>query len=132
MYENDYWIVVPACEVNESATRDKNGENELMDECDLPLDLELTERIEVDDETLPYVEEVWNCPEQTKIDKGVELDFPLTMETRQSKRGRDKRKYNPYGEDFFVDRNILVDVTDAIVGLDEIAVPIKTGKGVQT
>ena len=54
------------------------------------------------------------------------------METRQSKRGRDKRKYNPYGEDFFVDRNILVDVTDAIVGLDEIAVPIKTGKGVQT
>ena len=60
VYENDYWIVVPACEVNESATRDKNGENELMDECDLPLDLDLTERIEVDDETIPYVEEVWN------------------------------------------------------------------------
>ena len=44
--------------------------------CDLPLDLELTERVEVDDETLPQVEEDWDCPEQTEIDKGIQPDFP--------------------------------------------------------
>ena len=32
--------------------RDKNDGNEVVDDCDLPLDLELTERVEVDDETL--------------------------------------------------------------------------------
>ena len=40
----------------------------------------------MDDETLPYAEEDWDCPEQTEIDKGIQPDFPLTMETRQSKR----------------------------------------------
>ena len=53
----------PACEVNERGTRDKNDGNEVVDDCDLPLDLELTERVEVDDETLPYAEEDWDCPE---------------------------------------------------------------------
>ena len=43
----------PACEVNERGTRDNNDGNEVVDNCDLPLDLELTERAEVDDETLP-------------------------------------------------------------------------------
>ena len=90
VHENDYMIVDPACDLNESGTRDKNDGNEVLDDCDLPLDLVLTERIEVDDETLPYVEEDWNCPEQTETDKGVEPDFPLTMEMRKSKRGRDK------------------------------------------
>ena len=28
-------------------------------------DLELTERVEVNDETLPYAEEDWDCPDQT-------------------------------------------------------------------
>ena len=57
MQEGDYLIVDPACEVNERGTRDKNDGNEVVDDCDLPLDLELTERVEVDDETLPYAEE---------------------------------------------------------------------------
>ena len=52
--EGDYLIVDPACKVNERGTRDKNDGNEVVDDCDLPLDLELTERVEVDDETLPY------------------------------------------------------------------------------
>ena len=82
MQEGDYLIVDPACEVNERGTRDKNDGNEVVDDCDLPLDLELTERVEVDDETLPYAEEDWDCPEQTEIDKGIQPDFPLTMETR--------------------------------------------------
>ena len=38
--------------MNERGTRDKNDGNEVVDDCDLPLDLELTERVEVDDETL--------------------------------------------------------------------------------
>ena len=49
----DYLIVDPACEVNERGTRDKNDGNEVIDNCDLPLVLELTELGEVDDEFIP-------------------------------------------------------------------------------
>ena len=45
------------------------------------------------------------------------------METRQSKKGRNKKKYNPYGEDFVIDRIVLSDMMDSLVGLDEVAVP---------
>ena len=121
MQEGDYLIVDPACEVNERGTRDKNDGNEVVDDCDLPLDLELTERVEVDDETLPYAEEDWDCPEQIEIDKEIQPDFPLTMETRQSKRGKNQKKYNPYGKDFVVDRIVVSDVMDSLVGLDEVA-----------
>ena len=123
MQEGDYLIVHPACEVNERGICDKNDRNEVVDNCDLPLDLELTERVEVDDETLPYAKEDWDCPEQTEIDKGIQPDFPLTMETRQSKNGRDKKKYNPYGEDFVIDRIVLSDIMESLMGLDEVAVP---------
>ena len=123
MQEGDYLIVDPACEVNERGTRDKNDGSEMVDNCDLPLDLELFERMEVDDETLPYAKEAWVCQEQTEIDKGVQLDFPLTMKTRQSKKGRNKKKPNPYGEDFVIDRIVLSDMTESLVGLDEVAVP---------
>ena len=58
--EGDYLIVDPACEVNERDTRDKNDGNKVVDDCDLPLDLELTERVEMDDETLPYAKEDWD------------------------------------------------------------------------
>ena len=44
------------------------------------------------------------------------------MDTRQGKRGRNKKEYNPYGEDFVVDSIVLSDVADSIVGLDEIVV----------
>ena len=94
-----------------------------MDNCELSLDLELTERVEVDDETLSYAEEDWDCPEQTEIDKGVQPDLPFAMETRQGKNGKNKKKYNPYGEDFVVDRIVLSDMMDSLVGLDEVAVP---------
>ena len=43
MHDEDYLIVEPACEVNERGTRDKNDGNELVDDFDLPLELELTE-----------------------------------------------------------------------------------------
>ena len=123
MQEGNYLIVDPACEVNERGTRDKNDGNEVVDNCDLPLDLQLTERVEVDDETLPYTEEEWDCPEQTEIENGVQPDFPLAMEIRQSKKGRNKKKYNPYGEGFVIDRIVLSDMMESLVGLDEVAVP---------
>ena len=90
MHDEDYLIVNPACEVNEN---DKNDGNEVVDNCDLPLDLDLNERVEVDDETLPYAKEDRDCPEKTEVDKGVQPDFPFTMETRQGKRGKNKMKY---------------------------------------
>ena len=122
MQEGDFFIVDPACEVNERGTRDKNDRNEMVDNCDLPLDLELTERVEVDDETLPYAEEDWDCPEQTEIDKGVQPELPFTMETRQGKKGWNKRKCKPYGADFVIDRIVLSDIMDSLVELDEVAV----------
>ena len=76
MHDEDYLIVDPTCEVNERCRRDKNDGNELIDDCDLPLDLELTERLEVDDETLPYTQEDWDCPEQTEVDTEWSLFFP--------------------------------------------------------
>ena len=95
----------------------------MVDECDLPLDLELTDRVEVDDKTFPYAEEDWDCPEQTGTDKGVQPDSPFTMKTRQSKKGKNIKKYNPYGEDFVVDRIVFSDMMDSPLGLDEVVVP---------
>ena len=93
-----------------------------MNNFDLPLDLEIIEQIEVDDETLHYAEEDCNNQEQTSVDKVVELDFPLTMDARQSKMGKDKKNKNPYGEYFVVDKMVLDDITDLVVGLDEIMI----------
>ena len=44
------------------------------------------------------------------------------METHQSKRGKNKNKYNPYGEDFVIDRIVVSDIMNSLVGLDEVAV----------
>ena len=60
--------------------------------------------------------------EHTEIDKGVKPDCSFTMESHQGKRERNKKKYNPYGEDFVVDRIVLSELADSIVGLDEIVV----------
>ena len=43
------------------------------------------------------------------------------MGTRQGKSGRIISKNNPHGENFVLDRIILSDVADSIVGLDKIA-----------
>ena len=75
-----------------------------------------------------YAEEDWDCPEQTEIDKEIQPDFPLTMKAHQSKKGRSKKKYNPYGEDFVIDMIVLSDLKDSLVRLDEITVPREIGK----
>ena len=57
-----------------------------------------------------------------KLTKEYGLTFlSLTLETRQSKRGKNEKKYNPYGEDYVVDRIVVSDVMDSLVGLDEVA-----------
>ena len=109
--------------MNERGTRYKNDGNEVVDDGDLPLDLELTKRVGVDDETLPYSEEDWHCPEQTEIDKEIQPDCPSTMGTRQGKNGRNKKKYNPCGEDLVSDRIVLSDMMDSLVGLNEVMGP---------
>ena len=44
LHDDDYLMVHLACEVNERGIRDKNDGNEVLDYCDLPLNLELFER----------------------------------------------------------------------------------------
>ena len=45
------------------------------------------------------------------------------VQTRQRKKGKNKKKYNPYGKDFVIDRIVLSDAMDSLLGLDEVVVP---------
>ena len=78
--------------------------------------------IEADDETLPYAEEDWQDPEQMEVPKNLEPDLPLTIQTRQNDGKRPKKKYNPYGDDFVVDRLDLEKIVEEVVGLEGITV----------
>ena len=110
----------PACEVNEKSTRGKNDGNEVVEEGSSPsLDLDPNEVIEADEETLPYAEEDWQDPEQMGVLKNLEPDLPFTIQTRQSVR---TKKYNPYGDDFVVDRIDLKKIVEEVVGLEEMTV----------
>ena len=121
--EGDYLMMDPACEVNEKGTREKNDGNEVVEEgTNTPLDLDPNEVIEADDEILPYAEEDWQDPEQTEAPKNLELDLPLTVQTRQFAGTRPRKKYNPYGDDFVVDRINLKKIVEEVVGLEEITV----------
>ena len=105
MEEGDYLMMDPACEVNEKGTRQKNNGNEVIEEgTSTPLDLDPNDVIEADDETLPYAEEDWQDPEQREVPKNLEPDFLFTIQTRQNDRTRSKKKHNPYGDNFVVDR----------------------------
>ena len=113
----------PACEVNEEGTREKNDGNEVVEEItSLPLDMDPNEVIGADDETLTYAEEDWQDPEQRKVPKNLEPDLPFTIQTRQNDRTRSKKKYNPYGDDFVVDRIDLKKIMEEVVGLEGITV----------
>ena len=78
--------------------------------------------IEEDDETLPYAEEDWQDPKQMEVPKNLEPDLPFTMQTRQSDGSRPRKKYNPYGDDFVVDRIYLKKIVKEMVGLEGITV----------
>ena len=123
MEEGDYLMMDPACEVNEKGTMGKNDGNEVVEEeSSPPLDLDPNEVIETDEETLPYAEEDWPDPEQMEVPENLEPDLPFTIQTRQSDRTRLTKKYNPYGDDFVVDRIDLKKIVDELVGLEEITV----------
>ena len=123
MEEGDYLIMDPACEVNEKGTREKNDGNEVVEEgTNTPLDLHLNEVIEADDESLPYAEEDWQDPEQMEVPKNLEPDLPLTIHTRQGDGTRPKKKYNPFGDDFVVDRIDLKKIVEEMMGLEGITV----------
>ena len=123
MEEGDYLMMDPACEVNEKGTGEKNDGNEVVEEgTNTPLDLDPNEVIEADDETLPYAEEDWQDPEQMEVPKNLEPDLPLTVQTRQNAGTRPRKKYNPYGDDFVVDRIDLKKIVEEVVGLEEITV----------
>ena len=123
MEEGDYLMMDPACEVNEKGTREKNDGNKVVEEgTNTPLDLDPNEVIEADDETLPYAEEDWQDPEQGEVPKNLEPDLPFTIQTRQNDETRPRTKYNPYGDDFVVDRIDLKKIVEEVVGLEEITV----------
>ena len=52
----------------------------------------------------------------------MEPDFPFTIQTRQSDRTRLTNKYNPYGDDFIVDRIGVKKIVEELVGVEEITV----------
>ena len=109
------------CEVNEKGTRGKNDGNEVVEEgSSLPLDPDPNEVNEADKETLPYAEEDWQDTKQMEVHKNLEPDLPFTIRKRQSDRTRLTKKYNPYGEDFVVDRIDLKNMVEELVGLEEI------------
>ena len=108
---------------NKVLSREKNDGNEVVEEgTDTPLDLDPNKQIEADDETLPYAEEDWQDSEQTEVTKNMEPDLPFTMQTRQKDGTRPRKKYNPYGDDFVVDRIDLKKIVEEVVGLEEITV----------
>ena len=87
----------PACEVNGKGTRENNDGNEVLEEgTNPPLDLDLIELIEADEETLPYAEEDWENPEQIEIPKNFEPDLLFSKQTRQNHRTESAQKYNFY------------------------------------
>ena len=52
----------------------------------------------------------------------MEPDLPFAIQTRQSDRSRVTKKYNPYGDDFVVDRIDLKKTVEELVVLEEITV----------
>ena len=124
LYLQTWKRVDPACDVNEKGTRGKNDGNEVVEEgSSPPLDLDPNEVIEADEETLPYAEEDWQDPEQMEVPKNLQTDLPFTIQTRQSGRTRLTKKYNPYRDDFQVDRiDLKKKIVEELVGLEEITV----------
>ena len=57
-----------------------------------------------------------------EVPKNLEPDLPFAIQTRQNHRTRVTKKYNPYGDDFVVDRIDLKKMVEELVGLEETTV----------
>ena len=51
-----------------------------------------------------------------RFEKRSNVKLPFTMQTRQSDRTRPAKKYNPYGDNFVVDRIDLKKKVEELVG----------------
>ena len=58
----------------------------------------------------------------TDVHQNLEPDLPFTIQIRQKDGTRPRKKYNPYGDDFVVDRIDLKKIVEEVVGLEEITV----------
>ena len=54
-----------------------------------------------------------------EVPKNLERDLPFTIQTQQSDRTKLTKKYNPYGDDFLVDRIDLKKIVEEVLGLEE-------------
>ena len=59
-------------------------------------------------------------PTQKRTGKNLQPDLSFAIQPRQSDRQRITKKYNPYGDDFIVDRIDLKKIAEQLVGLEEI------------
>ena len=50
-----------------------------------------------------------------EVPKNSETDLPFMIQTRQNDGTRSKKKYNPYGDDFVVDRLDLKKIVEEVV-----------------
>ena len=67
---------------------------------------------------------IGRIPEQIEVSQELgTVFFPFTIQTRQKDGMRPRKKYNPYGDDFVVDRIDLKKIVEEVVGLEEITVP---------
>ena len=108
---------------NEIGTSKNNEGNEALGErISPPLDLEPKESIEADLKTLPYSQEDWESPKQIEVPKNMEPDLRFLMQTRQSDRAKPAKNYNPFGDNFVVERIDLKKILKDMVGLEEITV----------
>ena len=57
-----------------------------------------------------------------EVPENFEPDLPFTIQTRQSDKTTLTKKYNPYGDDFVVDRIDLKKIVEEVMGLEEITV----------
>ena len=115
-----WWWTLSVRSMRRAPGENNDGNEVLEEESSPPLDLDPNEVIEADEETLPYAEEGWQDPEQMEVPKNLEPNLPFTIQTRQSDRTRLTKKYNPYGDNFVVDRKDLKKIVEELVGLEEI------------
>ena len=104
----------PACEVNETGTRERNDGNE-------NLSLDDNEKIEADSEAESFVEEDWNDPEQGEVPKWREPDLPKPVGTRSGNRKRTGMRYNRYGDDFLIGKTQPDDLSKELLSVGELA-----------
>ena len=53
-----------------------------------------------------------------KLTKEYSLTFPSPWKHARTRKEGTRKKYSPYGEDFVIDRIVLSDMMDSLMGLE--------------